>query len=352
MIIINTDINNLKGGLREYINILYAINSINNDIDNINTLKELSNKIEDINNIKELETVKEDIINIENNTKTNQNNISNSYKENLTQRELNLIKRGYSKEKVSLLCNYTEENIHNITNIIINNSINNCKRIKNPTCYFIGGQPGCGKSTSLLKLKNSFSNDGVIEIGIDNYRAYHPNYSLIEEEINNHWINRNENENDSPGNDIADFTNDFAGKISDNVIKELLNESNNYNLIIEWGMRTPNEPLELMKKLKELNYNVIVYFVLVNKELSYKASILRADSMKDMKHIIRKIPKSFHELCIEELPDSCETIFKEGFVNNKYIDNFTLITRDGEILWNNSNTNPKSIYKEYLNKKI
>ena len=349
----------LKGGVREYINILIAIidnylasNKNDKMLEYLNTLSDLYDSIDFIIDIDKLKDIKNIVLNIQDNI---DNYISNKEKDivliskELTAREKTLVDRGYDKDEVLKLSSYSIDDLVNISNRIIDRITKDCKRVDNPTCIFIGGQPGCGKSTSSKFLKKDlFLDTGIVEIGIDIYRSYHPNYLMIEDCIKKHWMNRDKTENDSSGNDIADFTHQFAADVTDILAEKL--SSMKYNLIIEWGMRNPDEPLNTMNILKKKGYKNIVNFVAVHKDISYNACILRADIMDGEEHIVRRIPKSFHDLCINSLPDSCNKIYTEGYLNNKYIDSLSITTREGNIIWDSTtNKEPLEIYKNYLN---
>ena len=345
----------LKGGIREYINILIAIYNLYDETSNISYLNELYKKLDYIDNIDELNIIKDSIVKIQDNTKIEYNKKIikgfNKLDRELTERELGLVDRGYSKEDIINLSGYTDETFKMIADVIIANISMDCNKVNNPTCIFIGGQPGCGKSTNSLKLKEAFLQNGAIEIGIDNFRPYHPNYLEFEKIIKDHWVNRVQTENDSPGNDIADFTHKFAGDMTDYLVDYFTHiDGFKYNLIIEWGMRTPEEPLKMMKILKNIGYKNIVNFVVVNKDLSFEACVLRADVMDGLEHVVRRIPKYFHDLCVKTLPDSCNKIYEDGYINNHFIDQFILISRDGEVIWDTNNTDkPSLVYNNYLN---
>ena len=81
-----------------------------------------------------------------------------------------------------------------------------------------------------------------------------------------------------------------------------------------------------------LNYKNIVFFVNTNKEASYDACNMRYDIMKDSNRIIRKVPKDFHELCIETLPESINKIYREG-IDNNIIDYMAIVKRNNEVIW-------------------
>ena len=260
-------------------------------------------------------------------------------------RLLALIERGYSIDDVVDLSTYTEEELNSAFETAFNHISKNCFPVDDKTAIFIGGQPGCGKTILSMELKNKMGN--VIEIGIDNYRMYHPRYLKMEKCIKEHWKNREENINDTPGNDIADFTHVFAGAMTDKLIEKC--STMGYNLILEWGMREPHGPLNTMNDFKNKNYNNLVLFVSTHKDLSYHACEVRSDVMKDSLRIIRKVPKSFHDHCVDTLPASIDYIYKHG-IDNKVIDSMMLVTRDGKVLWNDkSNLLPGVVYNNYIN---
>lgn len=260
-----------------------------------------------------------------------------------------LINRGYSRDLVLRLASFTDEELEYASRCAFNHISRNCSKVNKPSAIFIGGQPGSGKTVMSMKLKNEVKN--AVEIGIDNYRMYHPNYLQIEKVIKNYWKDKTPSINSTPGNDIADFTHYFAGAMTDKLIE--MGKNNNYNLLLEWGMREPNGPLNCMRELKEKGYNNVVLFVCSNKNLSYEACTLRADIMKNTSRIIRKVPKDFHDYCVETLPDSVNKIYKEGFKNN-LIDYMCLVTRDNEVIWDNKiqNQNPGELYNYYINTKL
>lgn len=271
----------------------------------------------------------------------------------LTNRERDLVNRGYDIDVIRHLCNYTEEEVKDAVDAIFARITLNCNRVSNPTCTYIGGQPGVGKSSTLMRTKLNYLEDGVVEIGIDNYRMYHPRYLEMEEEIKKHWANREQSENDTPGNDIADFTHSFAGEVTDLLVDRVstLEDGKAFNILFEWGMRTPEGPLKTMKELRDKGYNNIVDFVVVYKNISLEACKLRADIMNTGNHIVRRVPPSFHNLCVNTLPDSCNDIYKKGFLEDKLIGKLLITTRDGNIVWNSDNnkTLPGEVLREYLN---
>ncbi len=256
-----------------------------------------------------------------------------------------LIDRGYPKEDVLWFSSFTDRELEEAAEAAFKHISRNCTSVQKPEALFIGGHPGCGKSSMSLKIKNTKGN--IIEIGIDNYRMYHPKYLEMEKYIKEHWKDKEETMNDSPGNDIADMTHVFAGAMTDKLIE--MASKGRYNMLLEWGMREPVVPLKTMGQLKKAGYKVVVMFVAANKDLSYSACNLRSDILVNSPHIIRKVPKSFHDSCIESLPSSIDIIYKIGKKKRSF-DYFSIVNRKGRTIWKEGDEkNPGQAFDDYLN---
>ncbi len=274
----------------------------------------------------------------------------NDYKQK--EREELLISRGYNYQDVIELCSFDVNNLELIVQRIFDDIKKDCKMVNNPISIFIGGQPGSGKSVEAYRIKNNFNDDGIIVINLDNYRSYHPNYQKMEELIKKHWEGRLETNNDSMGNDIADFTHYFASVVSDKIFKlsSKFVDNKGYNIIFDWGMRLPLEPLSIMEELYEKGYTINVKFVVVYEKISREACNLRA--MYKNQHILRKVCDDFHDLCVNSLPDSAKTIYSVG-TDKGIINDFSLIDRNDKVIWNkNSNEDIKDVYYNYLHNDI
>lgn len=349
----------LKIGLIEYINSLVNLyfNYMNsrsaivaNDTlsENYKSLCELSKEIFHVSSIEELYNYKQKVGLLEDEI---EKGIREERINKLSSREKALIDRGYDVDDVIRLSYFSEEQAKDAAEVIYTRITNGCTPVDNPVCIYLGGQPGCGKSTVSMTLKENFNLGGIVEIGIDNYRTYHPNYLEIERVIKKHWEGKSPNENDSPGNDIADFTHNFAGRMTD--ILQVLISDKNFNISMEWGMRTPEGPLATMKVLKEKGYTNVVNFIAVHKDVSLEACKIRADVMNDYRHIVRRVPNYFHDLACSTLADSAKTIYEEGCVKNKTVDNFFLVNRNGKVLWKpGDSVDLASVYNDWLNNPV
>lgn len=339
-------INYMISSLIEYIDIMISI-AINKNLKEY--IDELDNLKEQVSNIKTLEDINKYKIIIQEYDKK-----INEAKKELTSREQALVDRGYLEEDVRKLSSFNNQDIEEKKRIILNRITKNCNRTRNPICIFIGGQPGCGKSTICRRLKKQKTTNGFVDISLDNYRSYHPNYLEIEDCIKKHWEGKQETENDTKGNDIADFTHNFASIMSDEILDETSKniDFKAYNILLEWGMRKPEEPLKRLRDLKSKNYTNIVDFILVHKDISKEACKIRADIMNNFSHIIRRVPDYFHNLCIETLPDSAKAIFETGYKVDKTIDKMMCTSRDNRIIWDQNNSEDiRDVYHEYLNNK-
>ena len=269
----------------------------------------------------------------------------------LTFNEEELIKRGYDLSTVKELSSFSLEDAKEISNKISLYLSRGCIPSDDKTAIYIGGIPGSGKTTALRKIKENWLGNNVIcIIGLDNYRIMHPRYKDMEEVINKHWLNKEETENESKGNDIAYFTNDFAGVLSDLIIDNLTDKG--FNVAIEWGMRNPIVPLETMEKLKKKGYKNIVRFIVIDKYTSKEACKVRDDILNKHEIILRRIPEYFHEEATSTIPYSAEQIYNEGYLYKKIIDEFELVDRDNNVLWdNNSKEKISDTYLYYINNK-
>ncbi len=71
--------------------------------------------------------------------------------------------------------------------------------------------------------------------------------------------------------------------------------------------------------------------------------------MNDHNHIVRRVPKSFHDLAVSTLPESSSIIYEETMVKDNAVEDFLITSRVGDILWNNKiSDSPKDTYFNVL----
>lgn len=274
-------------------------------------------------------------------------------------REKALLEREYSIKDIERLCNFSKEELEYATRIGFSRISKDTSLVEKPVAIFVGGQPGSGKSSETKRVRDEIQN--IVEINIDMYRSYHPKYFEIEEAIKKHWydehdrLKREMTDEDTPGNDIADFTHRFVSDISDALIEMASMEQDGkyYNMVIEWGMNNPDTPLNTMKTLKNKGYTNMVRYVCVHKDISLEACSIRASAIDDGNHIVRKPPKSFHQYYIDTLPEAANKMYQRG-IKNGIISDMKLVLRDGTVVWDSKidyQILPGDIYREYLNDK-
>ena len=268
----------------------------------------------------------------------------------LNGRQKALLERGYTYDEVIGISSFSNLELNERVKIALDRITDGLIMVNNPEAIFIGGQPGSGKSSVCMNIKNTFGN--IAFVNIDDYRVYHPRYFDIESCIREHWIGRIETEEDNPGNDLADFTHQFVSDISDAIIEEVTTVDDigyGYNVLIEWGMRNPVIPLQTMCSLKMKGYTIRVGFVCVHKDISMEACMVRANISDGNIHIVRKPSISFHELCIKTLPKSINSIYRDGYLSG-IVSSMNLCLRDGTVLWDASDVDrmPGEVFLEYL----
>jgi len=248
----------------------------------------------------------------------------------LTGREKALISRGYSTDDVLRFSRVSEAEIEAAAATIYRELVNGVLPAEEPVCYYVGSQPGCGKSTLIRQIKQGRLGSQFVDLAMDDYRSYHPRYYELEDLIESHWENRAETNDDMPGSDIADFTQNFAGKTVDLLENKVSSGEKQYSILYEWAMRSADEPLKSMERMKKLGYKVNVNFIAVNKAVSLDACRQRSIIMNSKGRVIRAIPDFFHALSIDRIPVACNEIYRRG---SELIDCFYISDRHGNVLW-------------------
>ena len=269
----------------------------------------------------------------------------------LTGRERALLSRDYPPEDILRFSRMPREAVERTAAQISRELTADVPPSDAPVCVFIGAQPGCGKTVYIRSVKATPEGAGFVELSMDDYRSFHPLYAELEEAIAAHWEGRAETNLDSPGSDIADFTQLFAGDVVDR-IEDLVSGANGdptYSLLYEWAMRASIEPLNAMRRLRSRGYRIEVRFISVNRRISLEACRQRSAIMNSRGRVFRAIPDSFHQLSIERLPVSINEIWTIGFVKEHLIDAFQLIDRSGNVLWQNGDDGlPGDVFADLL----
>ena len=77
-------------------------------------------------------------------------------------------------------------------------------------------------------------------------------------------------------------------------------------------MRNAYDVLNCMENLSKKGYINEGLVVSVNKKTSMEACKIREDVMNAYGHVIRRVPDSFHQLCLDTIPSNVDKIYVEG----------------------------------------
>ena len=225
--------------------------------------------------------------------------------------------------------NYTDEELEKQFKKILYFYKSRYSPTENPKVFLLGGQPGAGKSglENAINIENEY-----ISISGDDYREYHPKF----EELNIRY-----------GKESSKHTQQWAGEITERLIKELGKEK--YNLIIEGTLRTAELPLKEAYRFKKNGYEVELNVVVVKPEKSYLGTLLRYEQMITKGKTPRMTPKEHHDLVVNSIGNNLEIIY-----NSKVFDNIKLFDRENNLLYNYKESpgiNPKDIIDKEFKRK-
>ena len=225
--------------------------------------------------------------------------------------------------------NYTDEELEKQFKKILYFYKSRYSPTENPKVFLLGGQPGAGKSglENAINIENEY-----ISISGDDYREYHPKF----EELNIRY-----------GKESSKYTQQWAGEITERLIKELGKEK--YNLIIEGTLRTSELPLKEAYRFKKNGYEVELNIIVVKPEKSYLGTLLRYEQMITKGKTPRMTPKEHHDLVVNSIGNNLEIIY-----NSKVFDNIKLFDRENNLLYNYKESpgiNPKDIIDKEFKRK-
>ena len=188
------------------------------------------------------------------------------------------------------MANFTEEEFQIELKTILNFYISRYETQEKPKAFLLGGQPGAGKS-KLEYLINT--QEKCAFVSGDDFRKYHPRF----EELNNIY-----------GQESSKHTQEWAGKMVENIVQKLRKKK--INLILEGTLRTSEIPLKEAKALKEAGYYVELNVVAVKPEISYLGTLQRYEKMIQKGDIPRMTPKEHHDNVVANIGKNLDDIYK------------------------------------------
>lgn len=168
----------------------------------------------------------------------------------------------------------------------------------NPTAVILGGQPGAGKS-NLMKCVNDDSNyNQLIEISVDNYRQYHPEYNII---LKNHP--------ELAPQIVAYDANMWATKMRE--------ECSNIgiNLLLEGTMGKASLVIYQEKELKNKGYKIEYKIIAVKPIISMLSTFNRYVEMKRLGITPRFVTPQAHNIRFDGLVESIKILSNQNNLN-------------------------------------
>lgn len=259
-----------------------------------------------------------------------------------------LLHSGYDEDMLNWYFYVKEDIIKDVVDSIYSNVIKGIKKDDVAKCLIVGGQPGSGKSCYSYEYVKNHRN--YVYVNLDNYRIYHPYFSEIRNMILDKWGDDNGSSEDNPSNDLTNITHYFAVMVND-ILVDMLSKKG-YNILLEWNLRYSKGPLEFIEKLNNMGYVIDIVVIITSRNISYDACKLRYDVLKDKDRLVRRVPKGFHDLCVDNLASSVSEIEKIGYVDKNIINNIKCILRNGNIIWRDGMGDICDVINYYLNNDV
>lgn len=201
-----------------------------------------------------------------------------------------------------------------------------------PKAIVFGGQPGAGKSSIMIDMKELMLDNNCIIISGDEYRKDHPQFKKIVEHYGDEWSLK---------------TGNWSGKLVESIIEKAIQEQ--FNIQAEGTLRDIRVPIKTVELLKSNNYDITLMIVTCDKELSWKSTVQRYERDKILGEIPRAVNKNYYDKLIKDLPKNAEDLY-----NLKLHDRFMVWSRDEHYNRNrvyDSTINGK-FTKEIINKEL
>ncbi len=190
----------------------------------------------------------------------------------------------------------------------------NAVGIQNPSAIILGGQPGAGKTISLVLAEEELKGrGGSIAILGDDLRALHPDYQRL--------MNLDDKT-------AAFFTSKDSGKWVEKCIdyaKQL-----RCNVIVEGTMRSPEVVSRTLQTFRESGYFVEVCALAVSERSSWQSVLQRYENQKWDSGVGRMALSDAHREACDGLLVSLDKIEREQLA-----DSVCIYTRDAQLLYQN-----------------
>lgn len=188
--------------------------------------------------------------------------------------------------------------------------------MKKPLAVFLGGQPGCGKSTAVRQCAAVFdTGEGFVHVDVDRNRELHPAYLPL--------VTNPVTERLAPSAVQRDCS-AWADRLLAAGIE------NNRNLLVEGTLRAPAQVRVAADSVRAAGYESEARIIVAHEKTSEVALLHRFEHEKDGQGYGREIPFDYHSLAASGVVDSVASIEDE-----KLFDSLVLVDRRGKTIYEN-----------------
>lgn len=188
-------------------------------------------------------------------------------------------------------------------------------RVDVPRAVFLGGQPGCGKSTCARHYEGIFGSANYVHVDVDRLRPFHPAYLPL--------LADPSTERSAPTAVQRDCSL-WADRLRDCAI------DGQRNVLIESTMRSPDQVRAASARLRAQNYAIDARVLAVHSLNSEVSLLHRFEHEKRALGFAREMPVDYHNLAAVGLVETVQTIEAE-----KLADHLLLLDRTGRTVYEN-----------------
>lgn len=185
-----------------------------------------------------------------------------------------------------------------------------------PRSFFLGGQPGAGKSTVARSIAELFGADTFVHVDVDRLREMHPAYLPI--------VMNAATERLAPSAVQRDCS-VWADMLRDSAM------AGRRNMLVEGTMRSPSQVRESAVMMREAGYVVEARIMAVHAKSSEVSLLQRFEHEKQILGYGREIPVDYHDLAAAGVMDTVRAIEAE-----KLFDRLVIFNRSGAVIYENT----------------
>lgn len=189
------------------------------------------------------------------------------------------------------------------------------RAVEKPRAVFLGGQPGCGKSTVAKKCDQHFEGEGFVHVDVDRVRAVHPLYLPL--------VTNPETEADAPSavqKDCSQWASMLLMSAADN----------GRNALLDGTMRVPAQVKDATTYLRDRGYALEARIMAVHEKSSEVSLLQRFEHEKQAMGFGRTIPFDVHKRAADGILDTVKAIEDE-----KLFDSLVIFDRAGNTIYEN-----------------